>query len=362
MAQDFKNSMPIFQGIGQFGSLRSPEAGAPRYVGVTFNENFRLLYKDFELVTPQYEEGEEIEPKYFLPIIPTVLLNGGSGIAVGFATNIMNRNPVDLIDACMDVLAGKQIRELKPWLRGFTGTYSRSLDNPNGWVIKGVYNVKNTSTVEISEIPPDLTYEKYEQLLDNLVEKGTIASYDDNSSGTVNYVLKFPRASLADLQKKQKLEEVLRLVDRDGENLTTLDEHGKLRVFKNPQEIVEYFVNFRLTYYEKRKAHLLAKLASELQVLSNRARFIKSIIDGKLIINSRKRQDIESDLATMSFDKIDGSYTYLISMPIHSLTQEKFDELNKTVKGKQDEVDRVEKTSHIDMYKTDLKELRKKVV
>lgn len=362
MAQDFKNSMPIFQGIGQFGSLRSPEAGAPRYVGVTFNENFRLLYKDFELVTPQYEEGEEIEPKYFLPIIPTVLLNGGSGIAVGFATNIMNRNPVDLIDACMDVLAGKQIRELKPWLRGFTGTYTRSLDNPNGWVIKGVYNVKNTSTVEISEIPPDLTYEKYEQLLDNLVEKGTIASYDDNSSGTVNYVLKFPRASLADLQKKQKLEEVLRLVDRDGENLTTLDEHGKLRVFKNPQEIVEYFVNFRLTYYEKRKAHLLAKLASELQVLSNRARFIKSIIDGKLIINSRKRQDIESDLATMSFDKIDGSYTYLISMPIHSLTQEKFDELNKTVKDKQDEVDRVEKTSHIDMYKTDLKELRKKVV
>jgi DNA topoisomerase-2 len=107
---------------------------------------------------------------------------------------------------------------------------------------------------------------------------------------------------------------------------------------------------------------LLAKLASELQVLSNRARFIKSIIDGKLIINSRKRQDIESDLATMSFDKIDGSYTYLISMPIHSLTQEKFDELNKTVKDKQDEVDRVEKTSHIDMYKTDLKELRKKVV
>ena len=42
MAQDFKNSMPIFEGIGQFGSLRSPEAGAPRYVGVKFNQNFNL--------------------------------------------------------------------------------------------------------------------------------------------------------------------------------------------------------------------------------------------------------------------------------------------------------------------------------
>ena len=112
MAQDFKNSMPIFHGIGQFGSLRSPEAGAPRYIGVKFNENFRLLYKDFELVTPQYEEGEEIEPHFFLPIIPTVLLNGGSGIAVGFATNILNRNPLDLIDSCLAELNGKKIKPL----------------------------------------------------------------------------------------------------------------------------------------------------------------------------------------------------------------------------------------------------------
>ena len=361
MAQDFKNSMPIFQGIGQFGSLRSPEAGAPRYVGVTFNENFRLLYKDFELTTPQFEEGEEIEPKFFLPIIPTVLLNGGSGIAVGFATNIMNRNPVDLIDACLDVLNSKPVKELKPWIRGFTGSYTRSLDNPNGWVIKGVYNVKNTSTVEITEVPPDLTYEKYEAHLDGLVEKDVIASYDDNSSGSVRYTLKFPRASLADLQKRQKLEEVLRLVDRDGENLTTLDEHGKLRVFKSPAEIVEYFVEFRLGYYEKRKTHLLAKLQDELNVLQNRARFIKSIIDGTLVINSRKRADVEVDLVKLQFDKHDGSYGYLTSMPIHALTQEKVDEINTSVADKSAEVEKIQKTSHIDMYKTDLKELRKRV-
>ena len=68
MTQNFKNSMPIFQGVGQFGSLRSPEAGAPRYVGVKFNENFRLLYQDFDLVVEQEEEGEKIEPKFFLPI------------------------------------------------------------------------------------------------------------------------------------------------------------------------------------------------------------------------------------------------------------------------------------------------------
>jgi DNA topoisomerase-2 len=45
------------------------------------------------------EEGESIEPKYFLPIIPTILLNGSSGIAVGFASNVLNRNIKDIIDA-----------------------------------------------------------------------------------------------------------------------------------------------------------------------------------------------------------------------------------------------------------------------
>jgi DNA topoisomerase-2 len=362
MAQDFKNSMPIFKGIGQFGSLRSPEAGAPRYVGVQFNENFRLLYKDFDLTTPQYEEGEEIEPKYFLPIIPTVLLNGGSGIAVGFATNIMNRNPVDLIDACLAALDNKDISELKPWIRGFNGTFTRAIDNPNSWIIKGCHTIKNTSTVEITDLPPDLTYEKYEAHLDALVEKGTLASYDDNSSGNVNYTLKFPRTTLAEISKRGKLEEALKLQDRDAENLTTLDENGKLKVFKNAQEIVRYFVDFRLGYYTKRKAHLLAQIAEELKVLSNRSKFIKMIVDGELKINSRKRAEIESDLTKIGFDTDNGSYNYLTSMPIHSLTQEKIDEINKSVETKLKEQDKVTKTTPTDMYRVDLKDLRKKVI
>ena len=118
MAQKFKNSMPVLEEIGQFGSLRSPEAGAPRYISTKLHKNFRLLYMDFELLTPRYEEGNEIEPKYFLPIIPTVLLNGGSGIAVGFATNILNRNPLDLIDACSKELDGRTYKEPTPWYQG----------------------------------------------------------------------------------------------------------------------------------------------------------------------------------------------------------------------------------------------------
>ena len=361
MTQEFKNSMPIFQGVGQFGSLRSPEAGAPRYVGVKFNENFKLLYKDFELTTAKYEEGEEIEPTFFLPIIPTVLLNGGSGSAVGFATNILNRHPLDLIDACTDVLDGKKVRDLRPWIKGFHGTFERNPDSPRSWAIRGTYTIKNTSTVEVTEIPPSFTYEKYEQHLDNLVEKGILSSYDDHSSDRVNYILKFPRTTLAEYQKKDKLGDLLKMREGEGENLTTLDENGKLKVFERAEEIVKYFVDLRLGYYGKRKARLLAELTRQLEILSARARFIDAVINGRIVIANEKKPDLIKAIEKDGIQKQDGSYEFLLSMPIWSLTYERYIELQKKIDEVTKEHVAVDKTSPDDFYRHDLKELRKQV-
>ena len=361
MTQNFKNSMPIFQGVGQFGSLRSPEAGAPRYVGVKFNENFRLLYQDFDLVIEQEEEGEKIEPKFFLPIIPTVLLNGGSGIAVGFATNILNRHPADLIKACLAVLKGKKCPEVKPWINGFSGTFDRVPDAPKSWVIRGKYNVKNTSTVEVTEIPPGFTYEKYETHLENLIQKGTLVSYDDHSAETPHYILKFRRATLSQLVKRKRLDTTLKMQERVGENYTTLDETGSLKIFDAPEEIVEYFVNFRLKYYELRKEHKIRRLERDLRIASNRVRFIEEILSGNLKINNRPKRDIESDLAAMNFDKEDKSYNYLLNMAIHSLTKEKADELRKLQKDKLAELEKAKKLTPTQMYETDLKTLLKRI-
>ena len=361
MTQEFKNSMPIFQGIGQFGSLRSPEAGAARYIGVKFNDNFRLLYKDFDLVDPQHEEGEEIEPKFFLPIIPTVLLNGGSGIAVGFATNILNRHPLDLIDACMDKLDGKKIRDLRPWIKGFHGTFERSPDSPRSWSIKGSYTVKNTSTVEVTEIPPSFTYEKYESYLDGLVEKGVLSSYDDHSSDRVHYVLKFPRTNLAELQKKNKLDDILKMREGEGENLTTLDENGKLKVLERAEEIVDYFVEFRLGYYGKRKARLLADLTRQIDILDAKSRFIDAVIKGRIVVANEKKPDIIKAIEKEGISKQDDSYDFLLGMPIWSLTHEKYTELQKKLDETVRERDKVTKTSPEDFYRQDLKELRKQV-
>ncbi len=363
MTQEFKNSMPIFQGIGQFGSLRSPEAGAPRYVGVKFNDNFKLLYKDFELVTPQYEDGEEIEPKFFLPIIPTVLLNGGSGIAVGFATNILNRHPLDLIDATTEVLkTGTTQQELKPWINGFWGEVKpQQASAGKSWTFSGTYTVKNTSQVEITEIPPGFTYEKYEQHLESLIEKGIIHSYEDQSSDRVRYLLKFPRVKLSELLADDKLEATLKMNESATENITTLDETGKLRVFDSAQELVFYFVNIRLGYYAKRKAYILESLSREIDLLEDKVKFLQAVVSGILTVSNKPKNELVKKCEEMSLRKVDGSYDYLLSMPIYSLTSEKYQEVQDKLKEKLKEKAKVDATKPESMYLQDLQDLRKKL-
>ena len=362
MGQTFKNSLPLLEGIGQYGTLRSTTAGAPRYISTKLSQNFRNLYKDFELLENQIDEGVEIEPKYFLPIIPTIILNGSSGIAVGFASNILNRNPKDVIDNCINYIEGKKIKELKPWLAEFSGTWTRDSENKNKWYSKGIYTInEKKGEVHITELPPSWEFEKYESYLDSLVEKKVIKDYDNNSSSGVDYLLKFKKDDLQEMIAKDKLETILKIVDSDTENLTTLDENEKLKIFDCVEDIVKYFVDFRLVFYQKRKDYLIDKLSKELRVLAFKAKFIKSIIDKKLVVNNVKKEVIIKWLEENKFEKIDDSYNYLLNMPIYSLTNERYMELMKNAKDKKEELDLIKEKEPKEMYITDLNELKKKL-
>ena len=359
MAQRFKNNAPLLEEDGQFGSLRSPQAGAPRYIGTKLSENFKLIYKDFELLEYKEEEGESIEPKYFLPIVPAVLLNGSSGIAVGFASNVLNRDIKSIIDACVKVLGGKEPGEVKPSLNGFNGEFIQDKENNKRWIIRGKYDKVNTTTVKITELPPSMTYEKYEDILDKLVDDKVIVTYDDNCKDNIDYTIKFTRSDLEKLDE-EKLIKLLKLEESSTEIFSTLDEFGKLMIFENTSDIIKYFVDFRLKYYHKRKQFLLDKMNRELKILSNRGRFIKAIIDGKLKVNNVSKSIIIEGIEAMGLDKIDDSYDYLLRMPIYSLTKEMYDKLKEDFTIKKEEIKTLEATDPKDMYILDLTELKKR--
>jgi DNA topoisomerase II len=359
MAQKFKNNAALLEEDGQFGSLRSPQAGAPRYIGTKLSENFRFLYKDFELLKFKEEEGEVIEPEYFLPIIPTVLINGSSGIAVGFSSNILNRDIKEVIDTCQKILLGKKVKEIPPSLNNFKGQFIQDTENNKKWFIRGKFERVNTSTVKITELPPSMTYEKYEDILDKLVDNKDIVSYEDNCKDNIDYTIKFTRSDLSELDD-EKLTKLLKLEESSTEIYTTLDEFGKLKIFESTPEIIEYFVNFRLEYYNKRKQFLLDKMNRELKFLSNRGRFIKAILDGKLKINNVPKLEIIKGIELLKLEKIDDSYDYLLRMPLYSLTKEMYDKLKEDFVSKKEEIKIMEETEPKDMYLEDLSELKKK--
>lgn len=360
LAQRFKNNAPLLEEDGQFGSLRSPQAGAPRYIGTKLSPYFKLIYKDFELQKYKEEEGEEIEPYFFLPIIPTVLINGGSGIAVGFASNILNRDVREVIEACQKIVLGKNITTLKPHLNNFNGDYIQDKENPKKWFIRGKFQKVNTTTVKISELPPSLTYEKYEEILDKLVESKDIVSYDDNCKDNIDYTIKFTRSDLEKLDD-EKLIKLLKLEESETENFTTLDESGKLKIFDTVDDIIKYFVEFRLTYYQKRKDFMLDKMQYDLKVLGNRGKFIKLILDGKIVVNGKLKDEITKQIEINKLDKIDGDYDYLLRMPIYSLTKEMFEKLKEDFTTKKSEIETLKLIDPKDMYLNDLNDLKKKL-
>jgi DNA topoisomerase-2 len=204
-----------------------------------------------------------------------------------------------------------------------------------------------------------LTYEKYEAHLDKLQEKGIITGYDDDSSDRVKYTLKFQRVKLKELIVKNKLESTLKLQERQTENITTLDESGGLKIFETAEDLLVYFVDFRLGYYIKRKEYLLNKIDSDLFVIDNRVKFIKAIIDQKLELRNRKRAVIEGELPQLDIQKYEASYRYLLDMSVHSLTKEKWEELQNKAKTLRTEREKIEKTTPKEFYRKDLHDLKK---
>ena len=360
LAQSFKNNLPLMEEDGQFGSLRVPEPSSPRYIGTRLHPNFRLVYKDFDLLSPREEEGEEIEPEFFLPVVPMILVNGSSGIAVGFSSNILGRDPVGMIAACEALVRGKKVPFVSPMIPGFSGSFTQDPDNPKRWIISGSFARVNTTTVRVTELPPSMTLEKYEQLLDDLVDRKSIVGYDNNCRDRVDFVVKMTRESLSGASDED-LVRMLKLEEYKTEIFCTLDETGKLRIFDTWQELAAHFVAFRLGFYTLRKQRIIEGLEREIGILSNRARFVRAIVEGDLEVRDRPRANIVAALDGMSFDKVDGGYDYLLRMPIWSLTKEHYEKLLAELGSTRSSLELARAAEPRDMYLEDLQDLRKRI-
>ena len=376
LAQSFvgANNYPLVTGHGNFGTRFSPEPAASRYTFVSISPLVSKLYdKDRPLCKGQLFEGSMIEPAYYVPVFPTLFLNGSDGISTGYKQTIYPRNPKEILKYIRAILNKSDkiphIENAMPWFKGFLGeTKLIKEKDANGNVSEkvmnyGVVEKVNSNTLHISEIPITYTYASYIKVLDGLVEKGTIEDYEDLSDPKTDkfeFTIKVKRVFFEGNQDSQSWIKVFALAKPLNEQLNCVDENNRIREFNNIREIIDAFMKIRLEFYAKRKEYLLKMYFDEIMLDVSKYTWCKGIIDESIVIKNKKRDDIVKHLDKI--DKIiekDGSYNYLLNMPMSSITKEKMTELTEKIKALKDKIKELQKETIEEMWLNDLDEIEK---
>ena len=361
------NNYPLLVGnSGGFGCRISPRPSAGRYTRIHLADIAKKLFLeiDNEVLDKQIFEGQVIEPKFFVPVFPVMFLNGASGMSTGYSNEILPRNPNDVIEYIKKKISGteKPRMQLLPWFKGHLGKveFNKELNRNESF---GVIAKNNMTSYTITELPIGVEYQKYVEFLEKLCDNGTIVNYDDKcnpKNDSILFEVKTTREFTKRHEDERKLYEVFHLVKSLPEVLCCVDDNNRVKEFSSVQEILDMFINLRLKFYDKRKKYIIEKTKQKITELVSKYTFVAGIVKKTIIVSNKKKDEIIAQLDGIDkIIKIDGSYAYLLNMPIHSLTAEKLAELKQQILDTKTELDRVKATSIQDMWLNDLHELKK---
>ena len=354
------NNLPLVEKKGNYGTRFSNEASASRYIFGKGSEYLFKLFKkeDAPILKNQYFEGFKIEPQFYVPTLPVILVNGSEGISSGFAQKILPRDYKKLKKYISDKLAGKNPRgDFTPYFNGFNGTVEQG-ETPNQWLIKGTIQKIAKNKVLITEVPIGYDLKSYLKVLDSLEDDKKIVSYKDLSDNDIfKFEVSFLTKDLEQLSDDDILER-LKLIKKVSENYTVLDENNKIIEFNSAKEICDYYINFKLSYVQKRKEYLIEKCNSDLSILKSKIAFIKGVTQNEIIISKKKKDEIVKQLEkTQGIIKVNDSFDYLLKLPLYSLTAEKILELEKQLKETKDSLKLLKETTAENLWTKDIEEL-----
>ena len=360
LAQNYPgtNNIPLLTREGNFGTRFSQEASASRYIYTYGSKEFFELFRkeDNAILPKQYFEGEQIEPRFYVPNLPLLLINGSEGVSSGFAQKILSRKSDNLKKAIKHILEGSKYNEnlMTPYFEGFNGIVEKG-ENPGQWLIKGIVTRKSINKIEISEVPVGYDLKSYIDVLDDLEDKKVIQSYKDKSENDqFLFEVNINSKDLKDWDDDTLLSK-LKLVKKVTENYTAMDADNKVKVFEDSFEILSYYVSVKLNSLQQRKDYQLQKLEEEIKFDLSKYIFIKNIVENTLVINKRKKSDIENDMNKIeNILRKDESFDYLLNMNILSLTEERMEKLLSDIKTKKDSLDKLKNTEIKDIWLQEL--------
>jgi DNA topoisomerase-2 len=382
MAQNFvgSNNINLFMPNGQFGSRLQggKDSASERYIFTLLNKITRKLFNPLDDAVLNYlnDDGLIVEPIFYAPIIPMILVNGSKGIGTGFSTDIMCYNPLEIIDYLKAKLTNQDFyNEFQPYYEGFQGTISKI--NDNKYLIKGKYEKIGVDKIRVTELPVGHWTDDFKEHLENLIEPGSdkngkklisvIKDYDDMSKDTnVDFIITFQKGKLEELELNSGdydcngIEKVLKLYTTNSTtNMHLFNAEDKLKKYDKITDIIDDYMESRLSLYQKRKLYLIDSIEKELILLSNKARYIKENLDGTIDLRKKKKEEVTLMLSKKGYDLLedDKDYKYLTKMPMDSVTEENVEKLFQEKEVKDKELISIKNKTIHEMWLQELEEL-----
>ena len=342
LAQNFvgSNNVNLLEPSGQFGTrlMGGKDAASPRYIFTRLAEKTRKLFdeRDEPLLKYTLEDGQNVEPVYYIPIVPLVLVNGAEGIGTGFSCYVPPYDPKILTRNIQHVLRGEAMEALVPHFKGFTGTTEKTGDHT--WTLTGSWT-REGSRVHITELPPGKWIQDYKEFLDGLEVR-----YENHSTETKPdfYVW-------TELNDPKQLGLVKTI---HTSNMYLIGPNGAVKKYQSPEEILVDYIEMRMTLYKSRKAHLLKEMRREITEQTLRSRFISDVAQGNLRIFQRSRSDIEADMSARGYPR-----ELLVSVRTYQYTDDEMHKSSDIIRKLHHDIETLEVTSVGNLWKQDLDKL-----
>ena len=351
MTQSFvgSNNLPLLVPEGQTGSRMQmgADAASTRYTFTKLQPYTRLIFHpdDDAILTYRTEEGQTIEPAFYIPIVPMVLVNGTSGIAVGYRTEIPQFNIQKIIQSIIHKIDHGQFLDIQPFYEQFQGTIT---ENDDSWTTHGVFT-KTGNKIVITEIPIGVSTDKFTEHLSKLVEIGKIVRFvaASPSENEIHFTLTVPPSFDESCLKLSKT------ITKRCLNL--LLPNGTVRTFTNISEIMAQFYVIRLEATSKRRRHLIDNYKNNLSYICQKITFVRAVLGKKIRIQDKKEDILAQALECGLSHEFTEEF---MKMSIISLSAEKVDKMEQERVEIQKHLDFTTNTSVEDFYKKDLRDLQ----
>jgi DNA topoisomerase-2 len=402
MAQDFvgSNNLPLLSPNGQFGTRLSggKDSASPRYIFTELQKTSRKVFPELDdgLLNTKYDDGQAIEPEFFVPVIPLLLVNGSSGIGTGWSTSIPQHNPRDVIKALRAMIEGEQSGDVEekfpiaPYFEGFKGEIREELtakkrdgeEQKPGFISTGIVKKLNSREIEISELPVGKWTSDYKNHLIQMQLDGSIKSFTEHHTTTsVRFVVQAKQKNMAVLMKNPtqtfKLESRISL-----NNMNAFSASGEIVKYDSAHHILRDFYPVRLELYKMRKEDLERRMEHSVRLIGNRTKFIEKVVLGEIEIfrGEKTKEEIVQLLDELGFDRkgvLDGilgaeredsaeedslhdslkAFDYLLSTQVSQFTRDKIESLVRDKVAQEEALEALRCTTKERMWLDDLDEL-----